>query len=100
MAEINVSISALRAKAEELEQLNTTFKTMIGTLTDTEAALGGMWEGNANKAFHDAFTKDMVQLGNFHTTVQAYVNALYRAIRKYAQAERKNTEIARVRTYG
>lgn len=100
MAEFNVSISALRAKADELEQLNSTFNSMIGTLTETEAALGGMWEGPANKAFHNAFSRDMVQLKNFYNAILAYINALRNAIRKYAEAERKNTETARVRTYG
>ena len=39
MAEFNVTINQLTSKADELEQLNATFDSMIKTLQETEAAL-------------------------------------------------------------
>lgn len=99
MAEYNVTISALKTKAKELEQLNETLNTMINSLQETEQSLGGMWEGEANEAFHTAFTNDMTQLRNFYNAIKLYIMALYAAIAKYIQAERRNTSLARVRTY-
>ena len=85
MAEFSVTLSQLQSKAEELEQLNSTFDGMIKTLSETEAALGGMWEGEAKKGFHTAFTNDMTQLRNFYNAIIGYVNALRQAMAKYAK---------------
>ena len=99
MAEFNVTINTLTAKADELEQLNQTFDSMIKTLQETEAALGAMWEGEAKKGFHTAFTNDMTQLRNFYNAIIGYVNALRQAMAKYAEAENKNIELASTRKY-
>jgi len=99
MAEFNVTLSQLTSKADELEQLNATFDSMIKTLQETEASLGSMWEGEAKKGFHTAFTNDMTQLRNFYNAVVAYINALRQAIAKYVEAENKNVEIASIRKY-
>lgn len=100
MAEFTVSINQLQSKAEELEQLNQTFDSMIKKLQETEAALGTMWEGEAKNGFHTAFTNDMIQLRNFYNAILAYVNALRQAVQKYAEAESKNVELASTRKYG
>ena len=99
MAEFSVTLSQLQSEAEELEQLNSTFDGMIKTLSETEAALGGMWEGEAKKGFHTAFTNDMTQLRNFYNAIIGYVNALRQAMAKYAEAENKNIELASTRKY-
>ncbi len=99
MAEFNVLINTLQSKSEELEQLNATFDSMIKSLQETEAALGSMWEGEAKKGFHNAFTSDMVQLRNFYNAIIAYINALRQTIAKYVEAENKNIEIASTRKY-
>ena len=99
MAEFNVTINQLTSKADELEQLNQTFDSMIKTLQETEAALGAMWEGEAKKGFHTAFSNDMVQLRNFYNAIIAYINALRQAIAKYIEAENKNVETASTRKY-
>ena len=66
MAEFSVTISQLQSKADELEQLNKTFDSMVKNLEETEGALNTMWEGEAKKGFHTAFTNDMIQLRNFY----------------------------------
>lgn len=99
MAEYHVSIRTLKAKAEELEQLNAAMNNMISSLQETELSLSGMWEGSANRAFHKAFMHDIMQLKKFHNTIRIYIMALYEAIKKYARAEHSNTRIARERTY-
>ena len=99
MAEFSVTISQLQSKAEELEQLNHTFDSMVKNLQETEAALGNMWEGEAKNGFHTAFTNDMTQLRNFYNAIIAYINALRQAIAKYIEAENKNVETASTRKY-
>ena len=51
MAEYSVLVNELKAKSDELEQLNQTLDSMIKSLQETEGALGAMWEGEAKKAF-------------------------------------------------
>lgn len=99
MAEFNVTISQLTAKANELEQLNSQFNAMVKSLEETEAALNGMWEGDAKEGFHKAFTSDMTQLGNFYRAIFQYVSALRQVIAKYAEAEGKNVDVASTRKY-
>ena len=94
MAEFSVTISQLQSKADELEQLNKTFDSMVKNLEETEGALNTMWEGEAKKGFHTAFTNDMIQLRNFYNAIIAYINALRLAIQKYIEAENKNVELA------
>lgn len=100
MAEFSVTISQLASKADELEQLNQTFDSMVKSLQETEGALSAMWEGEAKKGFHTAFTNDMTQLRNFYNAIVAYINALRLAIQKYIEAENKNVELASTRKYG
>ncbi len=100
MAEFSVTISQLQSKADELEQLNKTFDSMVKNLEETEGALNTMWEGEAKKGFHTAFTNDMIQLRNFYNAIIAYINALRLAIQKYIEAENKNVELAATRKYG
>ncbi len=99
MAEFNVTVSQLTAKANELEQLNATFDGMIKTLQETEASVGSMWEGEAKAKFHEAFTSDMAQLRKFYDAIVVYVHALRQVIAKYAEAEGKNIEVATTRKY-
>ena len=100
MAEFSVTISQLQSKADELEQLNKTFDSMVKNLEETEGALNTMWEGEAKKGFHTAFTNDMIQLRNFYNAIIAYINALRLAIQKYIEAENNNVELAATRKYG
>ena len=100
MAEFSVTISQLQSKADELEQLNKTFDSMVKNLEETEGELNTMWEGEAKKGFHTAFTNDMIQLRNFYNAIIAYINALRLAIQKYIEAENKNVELAATRKYG
>ncbi len=99
MAEFNVTISELVAKANELNELNGQFKTQVGSLTDTEATLNSMWEGQARETFHNAFVSDVNQMGAFYNAVNQYVQTLLATAQKYQQAEAQNVEIGNTRTY-
>lgn len=99
MADFSVTLTELKTKTDTLEQYNENFKAKLAELQETEAALINMWEGDAKDAFHSAFTKDLVQMNNFHTTVGAYVTGLRNIQTNYVNAEAQNTETATTRTY-
>lgn len=96
---IVVTASTLKSQAEELRQLNSTFKSTINELETTEGQLNSMWEGDANNAFHSAFTSDKTQMSNFYNAIEVYVDALLNIAAQYEQAESVNTETATVRNY-
>ncbi len=99
MAEILVTVAELRRTADNLEQLNSQFKGKTDDLNSKETELKGMWEGQANDAFHAAFTRDKSQWDVFYNTIIEYVNALRQIAAKYEQAENMNTQTGTERTY-
>ena len=99
MAEIMVTASQLRRTAEQLQQLNSQFKTKTDDLNTKEAEINGMWDGQANDAFHAAFAKDHAQWEVFYNTIIEYVNALNQIADKYEQAENVNIQTATTRSY-
>lgn len=96
---IRVSAEQLIARANELKDLNTQFRSTVTELESTEETLRSMWEGDANNAFHRAFTSDKVQMTNFYNAIELYVYKLLEIAAKYQQAEATNTEIATNRVY-
>lgn len=99
MAEIMVTSSTLRGKAEELNQLNEQFKNAVSSLTDEENALRGQFEGEASDAFHNAFTQDTVQMQNFYNAIAQYVQKLLQIAESYEKAEQTNVATATTRNY-
>lgn len=99
MAMIQVTASELRKQAEVLRGLNTRFQTNVTSLEAVEQSLKGMWEGQANTAFHTAFVKDKGQMDNFYSAIEQYIAALLTIAQKYEQAEMKNTDTATTRVY-
>ncbi|MDO5574789.1 MAG: WXG100 family type VII secretion target [bacterium] len=99
MAMIQVTASELRKQAEVLRGLNTKFQTQVTNLETVEQSLKGMWEGQANTAFHSAFVKDKGQMDNFHSAIEQYIAALLVIAQKYEQTEMKNTDTATTRVY-
>lgn len=99
MAEIKVTAATLRTKAQSLRQTNAQFKSVISKLEATEGNLNGMWDGQANDAFHTAFSNDKIQMTNFYNAIEKYASALEDIATKYAQAEAQNLDTAQKRTY-
>ena len=99
MAEIKVTSSEMRAKAEELRNLNSQFKTAITDLETLEGNLATMWEGSAQTAFRNAINSDKIQMNNFYNAIEVYAQRLDEAANAYAQAENANIEIANTRNY-
>lgn len=62
MADFKVTASQLNTQAESLQDLNGRFKSAIEQLVTSETSLKSMWEGEANDAFHAAFTSDKAKM--------------------------------------
>ena len=76
MAQIKVTSTQLRSKANELRQLNNRFKSAVTSMTSTESSLMNMWDGEAKTAFHKAYTSDKNQMDTFYQTIEKYCQAL------------------------
>lgn len=99
MAMIQVTSSRLRSAAENLQNLNSQFKSKTEGLWGKEQELAQMWEGQAKDAFHGAFVKDKQQMEAFGQLIVQYVQALLEIALRYEQAEARNAEIAGTRNY-
>ncbi len=96
---VTVNTGTLKQKAEELKNYNSSLKTKIEELSSTENSLNSMWEGEANDAFHSAFTRDIIQMNNFYNAIERYVTVLNETAARYESAESANTNIATQRNY-
>lgn len=99
MALIRVSAQEMKAKAEELRNLNANFKSTTDDLQNVEGNLTSMWSGDANTAFHNAFTRDKIQMDNFYNAINSYVMSLLDIVSRYENAEAKNAQTASKRNY-
>ncbi len=99
MANITVNTSTITNKAGELKTLNSSLKTQIEELTSTESALNSMWEGDANDAFHKAFTQDINQMNEFYNAIEKYITSLQEIVSVYEKAENANLNTANTRSY-
>lgn len=99
MAAFQVTSSELKAKANELRELNAQFKTQAGNLETQEGSLVTMWEGEARNAFDTAFKNDKTQMDNFYNLIEQYCVALENIAAKYDLAESQNVSTASTRTY-
>lgn len=98
MSFIQVTASMLKERAEELRSLNARYSTEIETLNNAQINLSTMWEGEANKAFVQAFMKDKGQMDAFRNAVDQYIVALITIASRYEDAEAKNMSLASIRT--
>jgi WXG100 family type VII secretion target len=96
---ITVTTAELRTKAGDLRTKNSSLKTQIGNLETEESSLNSMWDGDANTAFHSAFTSDIAQMNAFYNAIENYCTALENIAQKYDSAESKNQSTASTRTY-
>lgn len=99
MGLIRVSSQELKSKAEELRQLNATFKSTTSELESSEGNLNSMWQGDANDQFHKAFSNDKIQMDNFYNAIEKYVSVLLEMVANYESVEARNTDTATTRNY-
>jgi len=96
---ITVTSAILKQIATQLEGLNGQFKSAVGNLESTEAALCGMWEGEAKQTFDGAFKRDKNNMDNFYQNIAKFVAALNTIAAEYEKAEAQNTQTASSRSY-
>ena len=96
---ITVTTTTLTKKKGDLKSYNDKFKKQVSALREQEKALNSMWDGEANKAFHDAFEKDATQMDNFYNAIEKYVTNLDEIIKAYETAEKANVSTATKRKY-
>lgn len=99
MAAFQVTAGELKAKSNELRELNTQFRTQTENLKSQEEALVSMWEGEARNAFDIAFKNDKGQMDNFYNLIEQYCAVLDQIAAKYDMAEAQNVSIAQTRSY-
>lgn len=99
MAQITVTPSQLKQKATSLQSYNKQLNSQISNLQSQERSVCSMWEGDAKKAFDQAFQKDIQQMTNFYNEIEQYAAKLNEIAKSYEDAETRNTQIASERTY-
>lgn len=99
MALIRVTASQVRSTANQLREYNSNFNTQVNRLQESEASLNSMWDGQANDAFHAAFSSDKEYMTQFYNLINKYCEALDQIATEYENAENKNTETATKRSF-
>ena len=80
---IRVTTKVLNNKAEELRGLAERFKSEVNGLGDSESRLASMWEGEAQKAFHQQFVMDREKFDRFYTGILKYIQRLKETANAY-----------------
>lgn len=94
---IRVTTSILKSKAEELRALNAKFKQEVEGISESETALANMWEGEAQKIFHNQFQIDKGKFDTFYNGIEKYVERLLETAAAYDRAEAEAANIAQTR---
>ena len=100
MATIRVSANELKARAEQLNEMNQSLKAKVDEFESAVQALAGQWEGEAKEAFLAAAKQDLEQMLNFIQVILEFYQKLLYMAQNYEATERKNLEIATTRSYG
>ena len=94
MAQYKVTSSELKNAANSLRSYNNSIKNQLESLVNQEQALNNQWDGDANDAFHRAFTTNKAKFDKFVQAVEKFSTTLTQVAERYDQAESKNTQIA------
>ena len=100
MATIRVSANELKARAEQLNEMNNSLKAKVEEFDSSAQSLAGQWEGEARDAFLNAANQDKAQMENFIQVINEFYQKLLYMAQNYEATERKNVDIAITRTYG
>ena len=89
-----VTAAELKNAASVLTEKNGQFVSAVNELEGLQQELKGMWEGEANNAFNNAFQTDKGKWTQFSQTVTQYIQALQNIAQTYEQTEATNTATA------
>ena len=90
MSFYQVDSKQLRSKKDELSTLIQRFIREKENLCAGEVALRGMWEGQANDAFHSEFMKSAGRMDTFVRVIDQYANVIESVAGRYDMAEQNN----------
>ena len=90
MSFYQVDSNQLRTKKDELSSLIQRFIQEKESLCGNEVALRGMWEGEANDAFHAEFMRSAGRMDTFVRVIDQYVNVIESVAGRYDLAEQNN----------
>lgn len=90
MSFYQVDSKQLRSKKDELSTLIQRFIREKENLCAGEVALRGMWEGQANDAFHSKFMKSAGRMDTFVRVIDQYANVIESVAGRYDMAEQNN----------
>lgn len=99
MALIRVTAAQVRTTANSLREYNQNFNGQVQKLQESEGALNSMWDGQANDAFHTAFTNDKEYMTQFFNLINKYCEALDNIAAEYEKAESLNLDTASKRSF-
>ncbi|MDD3253299.1 MAG: WXG100 family type VII secretion target [Lachnospiraceae bacterium] len=99
MALIRVTSSQVTSTATQLRDYNQNFNSQVQALQSSEESLNGMWDGQANDAFHAAFNNDKEYMTQFYNLINKYCEALDQIAAEYDKAESMNTDTATKRSF-
>ena len=99
MSKYTLTASEMQNTINELNSANSEFKSRVSELETAQQELAGMWQGDANTAFNNAFQSDKGQWTTFAGLIDQYVQTLGTILQTYQNAEATNTDTAKTRNY-
>lgn len=99
MSKLTITASEMQNAINELNSANSEFKNRVTELESEQQNLAGMWQGDANTAFNNAFQNDKSQWSTFASLVDQYVETLGSILQIYQNAESTNLDTAKTRSY-
>lgn len=100
MSEILVSPSEIRNKAEQLKNLNNSFRHEVEKMIGYQQSLNSMWEGEAKEAFNRAFQTDRSKWESFAKNIDDFVTKILIIVTTWENAEKQAVQIASTRSSG
>lgn len=97
MAEIRVTPSVLKSKAEELQSGLKSLSQKMDELQQRENQLSGMWQGEAKESFHNAFMTSYNECQPFFEELQKFIAKLVETAEQYERAEQEAASRAQSR---
>lgn len=96
---LTVTSQKLRDTAAQLRSLNARLRGELSNMSSRESSLNGMWDGQANDTFHNAYVHDVREYNDFIQAIEEYIRALLQAADEYERTENRNQQIASNRSY-
>ena len=95
MPDFKVTISEMRAKANEIKQAADTFLQAAGQVNAAAQELAGTWDGDSQVAFVEEQEKANTWYNKMMEIVNTYVTGLETTAKNYEEADNQATQAIR-----